>query len=125
MFRKIDLHEIPTFFIETEHDSEIVKNAVIAFETERSKYGYKRLTIIQKKQTRERFCKESGYPLAFDSVISLEIWKQGRSRRWLHERLIHSGHENLTYLSLCQRISSYGKLTKELKKDIYKLLAIH
>ena len=37
MFKKIDLHEIPTFFVETEHDSEVVKNAVIAFETERSK----------------------------------------------------------------------------------------
>jgi len=125
MYKKIELHEIPAFFIETEQESEVIRNAIDSFEKARSVYGYNKLTLLEKKQTRERFCKENKYKLAFENIIAMEIWKQGRTRVWLHERLVANGHPNLTYLSLCQRIVGYGLLTKALKKSIYELLSIH
>ena len=83
MFVKIELHEIPPFFVSSELENEVIKNMVTEFEKDRSQYGYKNLTLKEKYNTKKEFCKRFNLVIEHDSIISLEIYKQGRTRRWL------------------------------------------
>jgi hypothetical protein len=124
MFVKIELHEIPPFFVSSELENEVIKNMVTEFEKDRSQYGYKNLTLKEKYNTKKEFCKRFNLKIEHDSIISLEIYKQGRTRRWLHDRIKEDGH-TLSYISMCQKITGYGFMPLKLKKSIYNLLKIH
>ena len=71
MFVKIELHEIPPFFVSAELENEVIKNMVTEFEKDRSQYGYKNLTLKEKYNTRKEFCKRFNLKIEHDSIIAL------------------------------------------------------
>ena len=126
MYKKVELHEIPPFFVDTELDQQIIKNKATEFDKQRSEFGYPILRQLDKYKLRREFCEKYGFKLAFDSLISLEIYKQGRTREWLHGRIIEIPEfKKLSYISFCQKITGYGKMPVALKKEINQLLKIY
>ena len=123
MYKKILLFEIPPFYIESDLDDDIIKNKVSEFDKERSVYGFKKLNHTAKRRLRRQFCEKYGFKFAYDSIISFEAHKQGRTKDWLHRCLIGKGF-NISYISLCQKINGYSTMPPDLKKEIYKLLLI-
>jgi len=123
MYKKICLFEVPPFYVDSELEDDVIKAKVEAFDKGRSLYGFSKLTQRQKHALRKEFCKQSNLKFAFDSQISFEIHKQGRTKQWLHRCLLDRGFK-VNYVSLTQKITGYSTLKSDMRKVIYELLKI-
>lgn len=124
MYRKIELFEIPPFFVKADLPTDTLKEYIFEFEGERGQFGYQKTSAHQKAKIRKKFCKRYGLKLAFDSIITYEIYKQGRTRKWLYDRAVMSGFK-YTYMAFCNRLSGKSAMEDDVKRYVYHLLSIH
>lgn len=124
MYRKVELFLVPPFFVETDHSQEVIDDMKYEFDKERSTFGYPKLSHRNTHKLKRAFCDKFGLKLTFDSLIDYEIWKQGRTKLWLHRCLKDRGFP-LSYCSLCHKITGYSIMKKELRIVINQLLLIH
>lgn len=125
MFLKINLFQIPEFYIKKEsHDQEYANSCVAEFDTKRGQYGFKKMTIRQTNLLKKQFLKEYGFILAFNTKLSLELYKQGRTQRWLHRSILERNIE-ISYNLFTKKINGYIKIEPELKELITAILIVY
>lgn len=125
MFLKANLFLIPEFYIKKEsYDQEYVNSCIAEFDTKRGEYGFKKLTTRQSNLLKKQFIKKYGFTLAFHSKLALELYKQGRSQKWLHRSVLERNIE-ISYNLFSKKLNGYIKIEPELKELVTAILIVY
>ncbi len=125
MYREVSLFGVPVFYVyKNELSDDYFNLAISEFDKERGKYGFRKLRQVEMSRIRKKFIQEHNLKLAFHSKISFELYKQGRTRKWLYRTVIGAGYPEISFISFTKRIHGYVALEKNLELVIRKALQI-
>jgi hypothetical protein len=125
MFLKVSLFLIPDFYIwKNALDREKLDEKIAEFDTERGKYGFKKLPVKYRNAVIKQFVTTYGLKIAFKSEITFELYKQGRTQKWLHRCVLEHGY-SMQYIVFSKMINGGLKMDKLLRELIFSLLNLY
>ncbi|HNO49003.1 MAG TPA: hypothetical protein PKI48_10490 [Chitinophagales bacterium] len=125
MFLKVTLFLIPPFYVyQNGRTQGYVDLCVAEFDTERGLYGFKKPSFKQKMITKKTFAEKYGFKIAFYSDIMLELYKQGRSLKWLH-RVVNENGYNITYISFSKMVNNNLNMSKPIRLLVNSVLHLY
>lgn len=125
MFLKVTLFLIPPFYVwENEMTQEHIGLCVAEFDAERGRFGFKKPSFKQKIEIRKDFISKYGLKIAFYSDIALELYKQGRTLKWLHRTVKDNGY-NIHYISFSKMVNNNLNMSTQLRILVNSVLRLY
>lgn len=131
MYAEINLFGVPKFYIKKQdYSDEHILMCVTEYDNERGKYGFKKCKMRESTKIRKHFADKYQFKIAFNTIIGLELYKQGRTTEWLLRMLNEKGFTNthgepMNYHGISRRIRGMVAIEKDLMTLIKAMLSIY
>lgn len=131
MYAEINLFGVPKFYIKKQnYTTEYIDTCYSEFDNERGKHGFKRCKMRDNVKIRKQFLSQYNFKIAFNTVIGLELYKQGRTTNWLLRMLNERGFKNtkgepMNYHGISRRIRGMVAIEDDLMILIKAMLSIY